>query len=127
MNDPGPPVALAGTVNRRGEALVELKVAGPAGQEALTCLIDTGFTGTLVIPEAVAQRLRLPRRGSTVATLADGSEALFRRYEAVIDWPSGRRRVWALATASADALVGVGLLRRHRLLIDYPARMVKVS
>jgi clan AA aspartic protease len=91
------------------------------------CLVDTGFTGALLLPDAIARRLQLPRLGPTGATLADGSRTVLARREAVVDWLTGPESIRALAAPGPTALIGVGLLRSHRLVIDYPARTVEIG
>ncbi len=126
MSDAEPQKRLAGSVTPRGDALVELRIAGPNGQTTLTCLIDTGFTGALALPERLAERLKLTRLGPMTARLADGSETALETYEADVYWLGDRRHVRALTLHGPTALIGVRLLRAHRLLIDYPARTVEI-
>lgn len=48
----------SGSVNALREAIVEIRFVGG---DAFECVIDTGFDGALILPSAVAERLRLPR------------------------------------------------------------------
>ena len=62
--------SLSGTVNIRGEALVDVEVIGPAARFAVSCIVDTGFTGTLVLPVAVASNWACVDKGpATVNSL----------------------------------------------------------
>jgi hypothetical protein len=64
------------------EAVVALRVLGPAGRHAgegnsseaveVEAVIDTGFTGHLTLPRAMVRSLALPRRGFVDVELADG-------------------------------------------------------
>ena len=121
------PARLTGTVTPRGDAVVDILIAGPAAQQVVPCVIDTGFTGTLALPTSLVQQLGLRRRGVSAATLADGSQVVLDRYTADVDWLGSRRRVRIYATAGRTPLVGVRLLRPHRLLIDYSASTVEIS
>ena len=54
-----------------------------AGGELQQCevIVDTGFTGWLVLPEAEIRRLGLVRAGSQYSIIASGSGAEFEYYE----------------------------------------------
>jgi clan AA aspartic protease len=118
---------LAGVVTERGDALIELLVSGPAGNLTTTFVVDTGFTGALVLPEALVRRLALRRIGANAATLADGSQVVMERFDAEVQWPWGSQRVRTFSAPSHTALVGARLLSARRLEIDYPARTVEIT
>jgi clan AA aspartic protease len=118
---------LIGAVDGRGSASVELRVASPAGQATVSCVVDTGFTGALVLPAATVRRLGLRRTGVNSATLADGSRIVLSRYAAQVDWLSGPRQVLLYSTPGVTALIGTRLLSEHRLVIDYPKRTVEIG
>jgi predicted aspartyl protease len=51
----------AGRVNEAPEPVVAVRlVGGPAGEMEVECVVDTGFTGALVLPRAVVEQLGLP-------------------------------------------------------------------
>jgi clan AA aspartic protease len=117
---------LTGTVSAQGDAVVDLLVAGPGGQTVVPCVVDTGFTGALMLPAPVVGRLQLPRVRSTRAFMADGSAVILDGYHAEVQWLGVRRRVQAYASSGPEALIGYRLLSAHRLTIDYPARTVEI-
>lgn len=123
----GGPARLTGTVTSRGDALVDLTVIGPAGQVTVPVVVDTGFSGTLVLPATVVSQLGLRRLGANAATLADGSRIALIRYEGEIMWLSRRLRVLLYAATTPVALLGARLLFAHRLTINYPARTVEIT
>ena len=123
----GGPARLAGTVSAQGDPLVELLVAGPGGQAVVRCVVDTGFTGALLLPAPVVGRLQLPRVRSTRALMADGTSVVLNGYRAEVEWLGRRRRVQAFASPSPEALIGYGMLSAHRLTVDYPARTVDIA
>lgn len=122
----GAPPSLTGVVNARGDAVVDLPIIGPNSQLLATCVVDTGFTGELMVPDTLVAQLRLPRVRFTVVTLADGSPVMLNGYRAEVLWLSVRRRVLVYATTGHEALLGSALLAAHRLTIDYPARTVEI-
>lgn len=59
-----------GAVNAHLEAVVALRVRGPSGAEAeLAAVIDTGYTGSLTLPESMTVALGLARRSGGRAVL----------------------------------------------------------
>ena len=73
---------MKGTVNARREAVLPLRVVGPEGAIDVSAIIDTGFTGTLTLPTAVALSLGLTLSSRGTALLADGTEGEFDVYAA---------------------------------------------
>jgi predicted aspartyl protease len=62
---------IAGTLNGRLEAVIPLTVFGPNGDsEVVQAIVDSGFTGRLVLPAAVVTKLGLVRQTGTVMRLA---------------------------------------------------------
>ena len=109
---------IQGAVNAAYEPVVTLAVHGPSGQEReIEAVIDTGFNGYLTVTPALAAELELGFRGTSRATLADGSEATFDVYDVAILWDGQPRHVEADA-ADATPLVGMRMLDRHNLSID---------
>src|SRR5207249_2898306 len=64
---------IRGAVTAGREPVVRLRVRGPAGAVAnVDLVVDTGFTGALVLPAAVVAALGLLWRSGGTAVLADG-------------------------------------------------------
>jgi len=126
-----PPGALEVALARDGDdRLVPVSLDG--GRPALF-VMDTGFIGNLRISPALAQRLRLPasQSGQRVTISAIGGEASgtiadvkrvslggvsFAAVPALFSetWPS------ASYTDRVDGLLGLGLLSRFRVIVDWP-------
>ena len=84
---------IEGVVNGAYEPVVLLTLQGPSGQASdIEATIDTGFTGFLTVPPALAAELGLALEGTSRATLADA--------------------------ADTTPLVGMRMLDRHNLNID---------
>src|SRR5262249_59546336 len=89
----GRPV-IRGTVTANREPVVRLRVRGPGGAVAdVDLVVDTGFTGALVLPAAVVAALGLPWRSGGTAVLADGSTHQTGYYEAGLGGGPGGRAV----------------------------------
>ena len=109
---------IEGVVNAAYEPIVTLRIQGPSGQEReIEAVIDTGFTGFLTMPPALAADLGLRYRGRGWATLADGGEVPFDVYEVTVLWDGRPIRVEADA-ADTTPLVGMRLLDTHDLYIQ---------
>lgn len=125
MAAPGTP-RLVGMVNDEREPFVNVTVAGPRRQVTLSCLVDTGFDGGVILPSRLVTALGLSPVRSITALLADGSTARLPAYEGEVDWLRGRRQVEVLGAATDTATVGASLFGEHRLTVDYPARFVEI-
>lgn len=106
---------ITGTVNRRHEAVVKLKVLDSAGQEhAIETILDTGFTGSLTLPFSIIEMLDLTWRSRSSAILANGHVEECDIYAATVDWDGVKRPVLVEAMENAP-LLGMALLVGHDL------------
>jgi clan AA aspartic protease len=80
-------------------------------------VIDTGFTGQLVLPPEAVGRLGLPGSGRRRAILADGRTVEVNVYLARVIWHGRERAVQVLATEGGP-LVGMALLGGSWLTVD---------
>lgn len=117
-----------GEVNARREAVLRLRVRGPDGAETeVEAVIDTGYTGSLTLPAAVAAALGLERGSGGQAVLADGSSRRFDTFAAEVEWGGGWRGVVASALGD-EALVGMRLLEGHQLRLEaVPGGAVEIT
>ena len=69
------------------------------------------------MPPVLAAELGLPLVSSAIATLADGSEAVFDVYRATVQWDGHPKHVDAYMS-DAVPLVGMRLLYRHSLYVE---------
>ena len=64
---------MRGSVNARLEAKLRLTIIGPTGiRQDVDVVIDTGFTGALVLPAATVTALGLVRRSGGTAPRSSG-------------------------------------------------------
>ena len=80
-------------------------------------LLDTGFDGSLLLPEEVIAELGFPLYDDFVSTLADGREVVVQGYDGQILWHGSPLDVLVLKSRS-EALMGMNLLWRNRIIID---------
>ncbi len=109
---------IGGSVNARLEAKLRLTVIGPTGtREDVDAVIDTGFTGSLVLPISIVSALGLVRRSGGTALLADGSSCNYDNYGAEVEWEGATRGV-VVSAVGKEALAGMLLLLNHKLTMD---------
>jgi clan AA aspartic protease len=109
---------ITGTVNTDYEAVIRLRVQGPAGHaHEVEAIIDTGFNGFLTLPLALIITLGLTRLSRGRAFLANGSEELFDIYGVTVLWDGQQRYIEADAVDTTP-LVGMSLLGGYDLHIQ---------
>jgi clan AA aspartic protease len=108
---------IAGIVNEHHEATVRIRMRGPTGIEYdLVAVIDTGFDGWLMVPQAVAASLELPQEMGGNAILADGSQRKFFIHLGEIWWIDEWRTQY-ISVVGSEPLIGMGMLAGHDLHI----------
>jgi predicted aspartyl protease len=118
---------VTGHVNILSEAVLPLRVFGPLGESFVTAVIDTGYTASLTLPAQTIAKLGLVSVSEGNAFLADGSNIEYHVYAAEVDWDGVRQRV-SVFGIGGDALVGMAMLKWHRLRIDLsPGGVVEVT
>jgi len=116
---------ITGYVNRAREPVVELSLVGSGNP--IEAIVDTGFTGALLISQAVADQAQLQIRATEYFTLADGSTATALIARGSVIWFDRERTVDILVAEASDVLLGVELLEGCRLVIDFDSNDVSIS
>lgn len=112
---------IEGTVNEVLEAVVVLNVIGPRAQTIhVPVVIDTGFTGDVMLSASVIRALGLKSAGTRKGTLADGRVMNFSVYAAQVSWHRRTLEVVVLESDSSS-LMGMGLLAGSRLTMEVVA------
>ena len=101
------------------EARVSIDIAGanPLFQ-AVEVVVDTGFTGSLALPQSAVRELGLENAGRRQVTLADGRTIEAQAYVAHLLWHGQPMDVRVPMMDSAP-MIGVALLANSRLTIDW--------
>ncbi len=108
---------ITGKITTDQEAIIELEIFGFTRREKIEVVIDTGFTGHLLLPNNFINRLNLRHAGRRYGILGDGTTAAFQLYRAKVLWHGEEREVPVLG-ARSGALVGMSLLHGSRLTLD---------
>ncbi len=83
----------------------------------LGMIIDTAFSGFLVLPPAVITHLGLPSLGAQQIVMVDGSTITRANFEARVEWNGIIRTVRAVEM-DGDPLIGINFLWRQRITLD---------
>jgi len=121
-------VIASGTVNSRLEAILRIVARGPDGAtEEFDAVIDTGYSGSLLLPASLVRALGLVKRSSGRAQLADGSVRSMDSYLTEVWWGG----TWQSVVASVldqESLVGMSFLEGRELAIHVtPGGSVRVT
>ena len=108
---------ITGTVNADREGRVRLQVQGPAGQEEVEAVMDTGFNGFLTLPPSLIANLGCLRIGRGRAIMANGQSELFDVYEVSVIW-DGQPRTVEVDAAETNSLMGMSLIYGYELRVQ---------
>ena len=119
---------ILGSVNTNREASVRLVIVGEDKRtQVVDGVINTGYTGELMIPATVIQALRLPILGVQEATLGNDERTLFETYSGAVIWDGTLKDVEIIAS-KISALVGMSLLEGYKLEIEgKPNGLVRIE
>jgi clan AA aspartic protease len=114
----------SGNVNASLEACVLVKLAGGG---AVRCLVDTGFTGALVLPRdfVTSSNLRVVARETFTTVEEHVIEADIAVAE--VEWLGETQTRRAIVNETGEALLGTEMLIGTVLMIDYVASSVTVT
>ncbi len=91
----------------------------------IEAIVDTGFTGWLMLPYPLIHELGLENIGLTGYAQADGSLSEGEVFEAEVEWFGRVIKVSAVATGSGFPLLGMGLLADAKTVLR-PAKNILV-
>ena len=105
---------IRGRISQTLDPLITIEVRSAAGAfEPLEVILDTGFTGHLMLPQDVIQRIGLDYGGRRSVILASGEVIGINAYTAIVSWDERRRDVIVLELTS-ESLLGMSLLQGSR-------------
>jgi clan AA aspartic protease len=109
---------ILGSVNESREAIVLIAVLDKDQKyQMLKAVIDTGYTGCLILPMSLIASMGLTCYAQQEGLLGDGSIHLFNVYESSVI-RDGQVRVIEINDSEADPLIGMGLLEGYELRIE---------
>ena len=113
-----------GYFNARNEPVIRLDV----GSSSIEVLVDTGFNGSLIIPDQIAEGLDIKYdRGLEELYSVTGEMFLVSGCSMEISWLGQRIRVPVATSAQvSEAILGGQMLKDCLLTIDYTNRTVTI-
>ncbi len=109
---------ITGSVNAYRDAVIRLTLLGTKGQtQEIDAVIDTGFNGSLTLPQATIDTLELSWRSRGSSILANGQVDECDIYTAVVLW-DGQKRPLLIEATESDPLVGMRLMAGYRITIE---------
>ena len=80
-----------------------------------------------MIPSDVIRDMELPQSAAVQATLADGTKVILETFGCEIAWFGQWRHVEAIANEGRLPLLGIGLLRGRKLIVDYQSSELELE
>lgn len=105
-----------GSINFAREPILPVRLADDVLVE---CIVDTGFSGALMLPREIIERLSISIIGKETFELVSGQFIVASLALIEIDWLNERRPVRVVISDGSDLLIGNELLDGNRLIIDY--------
>ena len=90
-------------------------------------IVDTGFTGELMLPSSKIQKLKLTKIGKEDYITADGHVYYADVYIGPIEWFGSRKTVSILESPAQITLMGMGLLRHCKTTISPRQNIVQLE
>ena len=123
-------MSVTGSFNNSGSPVIDIAVSGPVTKPTkFTAMVDTGFSGFLLLPILEAFPVGLILRGTIPITLADGTSQTKLTCLGEIHF-EGKSEIGLIIIEwqSTDVLVGMDFLRKfkRKLVVDAPKGIVKL-
>lgn len=100
------------------EAILPVVVIDEQGQPwEIDFVVDTAFTGDITLPPEAFKSMDLPYVTTDPADIAGRKALDCRRFEAHVLWDGVPRKV-EVVELDDEPLLGMGLLKNHRLTVD---------
>ena len=118
---------IKGKISDNNEPLISLKLKGATRSHKVLAIIDTGFNGYLAVPRNIIMGQGWQLIGSEKYEVATGKLEVFDVFLGEIEWGKKSKSVYAMVTDSQDILIGTKLLKDSTLIINFPAKKVRIT
>lgn len=117
---------IEGTIDKNGEALVDLDIQIDDSTHSIPFLIDTGFNGFLAVPMRLVNQFGLRLSDVQQGVTADGRTSYFDTVQVTVIWHGVPLTVQAQVLD--EPLIGTRLLRGCRMKVDWvPGGAVQID
>lgn len=107
---------------------VTLKVKVPEkGWVVRRCLIDTGFSGGITLPDELKDYFPINKLVETHFTLADDSEVTVDSIPVNIEYEKHRKEILAIFMGTKESLVGIEFLDQMKFCLNLREKKVELS
>jgi clan AA aspartic protease len=113
-----------GSITHSREPIIPLRLSNDLVVE---CVVDTGFSGGLMLPAETLGRLGIPIIGKETFELVSGQFLVASLALMEIQWLGERRLVRVVVSEGYDSLIGTELLDGNRLVINYVENTVTLT
>lgn len=113
-------------IDNENQVRIEAKIIGLYKSTTYGCILDTGYSGTLVLPLVIAVDLGLEKAGAASVTLADGSTQIVPTFLCKVDIGGVTQDADTLVMGS-DVLIGMGVMEKYQVYIDSAVGKVTFS
>jgi len=113
-------------IDNENQVRIEAQVIGLYKSTTYGCILDTGYSGTLVLPLTIAVELGLEKAGAASVTLADGSTSVVPTFISKVNIGGITQDADTLVMGS-DVLLGMGIMEKYQVFIDSAAGKVTFS
>ena len=114
------------SIDGKNQVRLEIFVKGLYQTKLYNAIVDTGFSGGLVLPLIVAVDIGLEKSGAAAVTLADGSTKVIPTFLCQAQVGADTHDLSTLIMGS-DVLIGMELLLNYRLCIAPASGEVTIS
>src|SRR5437870_10738825 len=118
---------LVGLVNPHREPIIRLILLSSRNRsQSHSAVVDTGFNGTLSLPETLIRRLGWRWIGHESYEIATGDVVREKVFVGRIRWMQRIHEVDVVASHAKDILIGTRLLEGCRLVIDFRKNRLQI-
>ncbi|MBC8140189.1 MAG: clan AA aspartic protease [Armatimonadetes bacterium] len=98
--------------------IVEITISDGQHNENVPAVLDTGFTGFLMLPVSLAGGFRFAPLDDRIVELGDGRESRLDACEVIVSWHGKERAVRTFLALRTQALIGMKLLRGSLVTLE---------
>ena len=116
-----------GTVSESLQALIYLEFFANGKFESLSCEVDTGFAGTIMLPRETVSKFQLEIDGQEYFKAVEDTEFLAETTRLTIRWLDDEFEITAIISEHNYALISAEMLIDAVLTIDYLNKTVLIE
>ena len=100
------------------EVIFEITITDGRSRETIPAVLDTGFTGYLMLPVSLVGGFSFVPLNDSLVELGDGRESRLATCEVIVSWHGRERAVRTFLAPRTQALIGMKLLRGSLVTLE---------